>query len=420
MAEPTVPLSERVEYASPGWLAEVERFLNARAHMFSDQPRSLSMRLDNPPPHLWDDANGSFGYTMRIASGSVVVEPRPDATADGFERGDYNAILPLLGTVFDEDIEASDRKDRELRMLVANGYAPSEGKPLDDPALGQAFFDMHNHMARRTVNNPDVLHRAKHLGLEQNLADLDDTGYTVLENAFSAEFADELRAEAQRNHDAAPPDTGFRATMLLRRGRLWEQAVIHPWVLTLAEYLLGRGCLIYQSDTIIKGPGLDTHPGLHADYGASRVAEPFPDYCLEATAVWAIDDFDADAGPTVIVPGSFKKRRQVPPGTTREDAVTIEMQKGSIAFWHGATWHGAMPRRAPGTRTSLHNAYCRYFMRPLERYDDIDQAIVDRNPPVFSTLCGLDDPFGRSGDTGADFERMRYTASAGYGRTALR
>ena len=74
MAELTVPLSERVEYASPGWLAEVERFLKARAHMFSNQPISLSMRLDNPPPHLWDDANGPFGYTMRIARGSVVVE----------------------------------------------------------------------------------------------------------------------------------------------------------------------------------------------------------------------------------------------------------------------------------------------------------------------------------------------------------
>ena len=58
-------------------------------------------------------------------------------------------------------------------------------------------------------------------------------------------------------------------------------------------------------------------------------------------------------------------------------------------------------------------------MRPLERYDDIDQAIIDRNPPVFATLCGLDDIFGKSGDTGADFERMRYASEAGYGRTEL-
>ena len=113
-------------------------------------------------------------------------------------------------------------------------------------------------------------------GLEDNLADLDDKGYTVLHDAFTPELADELRAEAHRNHDAAPPDTGFRATMLLRRGRLWEYAATHPLVLTLAEYLLGRGCVMYQSDTIIKGPGLDTHPGLHADYGASRVGGAVP------------------------------------------------------------------------------------------------------------------------------------------------
>lgn len=415
MAEPTVPLSERVEYASKGWLAEVERFLKDRTHMFPDQRISISTRLDNPPPHLRDgDDAGPFGYTVRLARGNVAVEPRPDPGADRSQQGDYNASLPFCWTVH-EDIESSGRSEREYAYLVGDKGPSASGELPDDPKLSAVVLALHDHMARRTVNNPDVLHRAKHLGLEKNLADLDETGYTVLENAFTAEFADELRAEAQRNHEAAPPDTGFRATMLLRRGRLWEQAVIHPWVLTLAEYLLGRGCLIYQSDTIIKGPGLDTHPGLHSDYGASRVAEPFPDYCLEATAVWAIDDFDADAGPTVIVPGSFRKRRQVPPGTTREDAVTIEMPKGSIAFWHGATWHGAMLRKALGTRTSLHNAYCRYFMRPLERYDDIDQSIVDRNPPVFSTLCGVDDPFGKSGDTGADFERMRYAASAGYG-----
>ena len=256
-------------------------------------------------------------------------------------------------------------------------------------------------------------HRARQLAVKARTAQCNQIHGFLLEYGI-----DELRAEAHRNHDSAPPDSGFRATMLLRRGRIWEEAAIHPWVLALAEYLLGRGCLIYQSDTIVKGPGLDTHPGLHADYGASRVAEPFPEYCLEATAIWAIDDFDLPAGPTVIVPGSFRNRRQVPAGTTRERAIPLELAKGSIAFWHGATWHGAMPRQTAGRRTSLHNAYVRFFMRPLERYDDIDRSVVDRNPPAFATLCGLDDPFGKSGDTGADFERMRYAASAGYGSTA--
>ena len=414
MTDLTVPLAERVEYASSGWIAEAERHLASRANPV---PRfSISVELEDPPPHLAAGNGAPFGYAIHIADGAARVVAGPDSTADLRVRADYNAALPLAWTI-EGDVESAKRARREYAFLFGEPHV--EGRLPEDAATKTLLADFHDHMARRTVNNPDIANRAKGFGLEANLADLDDKGYTVLPNAFTEDLADELRAEAHRNHDAAPPDTGFRATMLLRRGRLWEYAAIHPWVLTVAEHLLGRGCVMYQSDTIIKGPGLDTHPGLHADYGASRVAEPFPEYCLEATAVWAIDDFDRAAGPTVIVPGSFRNRRQVPPGTTREDVVTIEMPKGSIAFWHGASWHGSMPRTAPGKRTSLHNAYVRFFMRPLERYDDVDQAIIDRNPPVFSTLCGLDDIFGKSGDTGADFERMRYASEAGYGRTAL-
>ena len=415
MTDLTVPLVERVEYASSGWIAEAKRYLNTCA--LPARSFSVAVELDNPPAHLCDgDRVDPFGYTVRINGGHANVDAKADPNADLRQRAEYNAALPFAWTILGDE-EAADRARREYASLV--GRPKLEGRLPEDPTTVALLREFHDHMARRTVNNPDVLHRAKHLGLESNLADLDKTGYTVLRGAFTDELAAELRAETHRNHDAAPADAGFRATMLLRRGRLWEYAATHPWVLTVAEYLLGRGCVVYQSDTIVKGPSLDTHPGLHSDYGASRVAEPFPDYCLEATAVWAIDDFDRAAGPTVIVPGSFRNRRQVPPGATREDAVTIEMPKGSIAFWHGATWHGSMPRTAPGKRTSLHNAYVRFFMRPLERYDDIDQMIVDRNPPVFSTLCGLDDMFGKSGDTGADFERMRYASEAGYGRTAL-
>ena len=415
MTDLTVPLAERVEYASSGWIAEAKRYLNTCA--LSARPFSVAVELDNPPAHLCDgDGVDPFGYTVRITDGHADVDAKPDPGADLRQHIDYNAALPFAWTM-QGDQETADRARREYGSLV--GHPKLEGRLPEDQTTVALLREFHDHMGRRTVNNPDVRHRAKHLGLESNLADLDKTGYTVLRGAFTDELADELRAETHRNHEAAPADAGFRATMLLRRGRLWEYAATHPWVLTVAEYLLGRGCVMYQSDTIVKGPGLDTHPGLHSDYGASRVAAPFPDYCLEATAVWAIDDFDRAAGPTVIVPGSFRNRRQVPPGATREDAVTIEMPKGSIAFWHGATWHGSMPRTAPGKRTSLHNAYVRFFMRPIERYDGIDQAIIDRNPAVFSTLCGLDDLFGKSGDTGADFERMRYASEAGYGRTAL-
>lgn len=414
---PTVSLEERVEFATEAWVQALEVRLND-AQLPVDTRFKHGVRFKDVPPHLIKDSRSTLGFEIEIANGSATVKASDSNGSDSVVTLDYNRAQMIATTVLGINPSTAARRLNDARQL-ANSELPI---PIDLPQLDSdlraALREAHDYMALRTVANPDVIQRARALGLTQNLAELDEKGYTVLHDAFSMAFADELRTEAHLNHDAAPQDSGFRATMLLKRGELWEEAVIHPWVLALAEYLLGRGCLIYQSDSIIKGPGLDTHPGLHADYGASRVMEPFPEYCVEATAVWAIDDFDAPAGPTVIVPGSFRNRSQVPPGTSRDGGVLIEMPKGSIAFWHGASWHGAMPRQRDGKRTSLHNAYARFFMRPLERYDDVDQEIVDRNPPVFSTLCGLDDPFGKSGYHGADFTRMRYAAEAKYGSTA--
>jgi hypothetical protein len=412
------PLTERAELASPHWIAVAGAFLagfNPRVQTLA-APWRYCARFENPPPHLSPQGE-SLAYTITFSSTGIEISSMADSGAERFEVADYNCALPLSWIVYGDNPEAR-RLEREYRLLFAFGRRePQERTPAPE-AVRKILAALHDHMARRTINNPDIRQRAKRLGLENNLDDLDKHGYTVLESAFSADYADDLRAETDRNHAGREDGASFRATMLLQRGRIWEEAAMHPWVLTVVEWILGRGCLLYQSDTIVKGPGQETHPGLHSDYSASRITEPFPDYCLEGTAVWAIDDFHRQHGPTCILPSSVNKRSHVPPGTTQEGTRLIEMDQGSIAFWHGGLWHGSTPRTAPGQRHSLHNAYCRHFIRPLEGYQSIDPVIVRRNPPVFSTLCGLDDAFGKSGLTGADFERLGYAARQGYGRSA--
>ena len=415
-----IPLDQRFELASADWVREANRFLSERRESIKHfvRPVSFSVEFNKAPEHL--DSSGTLGYTIVLDGAETMVIAKPDATVDFFQHCIYDHAIPPATIVHADNEDSARCRRREYEHLFGDSlgyYLDAFETNTDVSALLMAF---HDHMARRTVNNPAIVHRAHQLGLESNLRELDTVGYTILPAAFSHAFADELREETHRNHAGRSEGASFRATMLLQRGAIWEQAALHPWVLTLAEYLLGRGCLMYQSDTIVKETGQETHPGMHSDYGASRINEPFPDYCLEATAVWAIDEFQVEHGPTVIRPGSFKERRQVPPGTTQEGAQLIEMERGSIAFWHGATWHGSTPRTAPGQRTSLHNAYSRNFVRTIERYEDIDPAIIAHNPPAFSTLCGLDDPFGKSGDDGADFERLMYCAAAGYGQAELR
>jgi hypothetical protein len=402
------PLNERAELASPHWIAVATDFLCQRTSAVAalTAPFQYSTLFENPPPHLGTDGE-PLGYTITFAAGGIEVVATATPDADRFEVADYNCALPLRWIVYEDNPRAACL-EHEYRTLLGFGLTtPRERTPI--PAAVQSVLAaLHDHMARRTINNPDIQR------LANNLTELDQQGYTILTGAFSASYADDLRTETDKNHCGRADGASFRATMLLERGRIWEEAAAHPWVLTVVESILGRGCLLYQSDTIVKGPGQETHPGLHSDYSASRITEPFPDYCLEGTAVWAIDDFHREHGPTCILPGSTNKRAHVPRGTSQAGTHLLEMDQGSIAFWHGGLWHGSTPRTTPGLRHSLHNAYCRNFIRPLEGYASIDSAIVRRNAPVFSTLCGLDDAFGKSGLVGADFERLGYAARQGY------
>jgi len=127
---------------------------------------------------------------------------------------------------------------------------------------------------------------------------------------------------------------------------------------------------------------------------------------MNATTIFALDDFTETSGPTTLVPGSF--RENCFPPDDAEGAIKLIMPKGSAALWHGATWHGAAIREDAGKRITLHNTYGRLFHRTFDSYLDIGAEILARNPPAVTTLCGLDDPFEKNTDHGTYREGLNY------------
>jgi ectoine hydroxylase-related dioxygenase (phytanoyl-CoA dioxygenase family) len=87
-------------------------------------------------------------------------------------------------------------------------------------------------------------------------------------------------------------------------------------------------------------------------------------------------------------------RRHPRAGEGESDAIAIEAPKGSLLMWVGNTWHGNCARTLPGERVTLHTAFCRLHMRPLESYDSLPQEVIDRNPPIFAQILGRGLPFG--------------------------
>src|SRR5262249_21707644 len=109
----------------------------------------------------------------------------------------------------------------------------------------------HDHMARRTVENPDLAHRAARLGLTRKIREMEEQGLAVIERAISSDFADEMR-EAIRH--AVLPQQGLSMNWMLYQGRPFERITLNPMAMTLIDASLGRGAQLASMAAIIRGP----------------------------------------------------------------------------------------------------------------------------------------------------------------------
>jgi ectoine hydroxylase-related dioxygenase (phytanoyl-CoA dioxygenase family) len=252
------------------------------------------------------------------------------------------------------------------------------------------------------------------LNLAGHVADLDRQGYTVLlpeevrANGLAPRLKDAiLKVSGKRRAariDAAAGASGRDAKALfgevqfeltlLPEDPIFEQALMNEPALALATYLLGESCVLCHMSSMVKGPGRDFLP-LHADINQRGVIAPFQSQAQVANVTWALTDYTKDDGALCIVPGSHQYCRA--PTYTEATDVTrfhpVEVPAGSIVIWQGNTWHGAVPRRNPGTRVNLITSLSRWYHRNGEEIAPLlPREAFDRNPPRFAVLTGAKQP----------------------------
>ncbi|HWA61387.1 MAG TPA: phytanoyl-CoA dioxygenase family protein [Caulobacteraceae bacterium] len=236
--------------------------------------------------------------------------------------------------------------------------------------------------------------RLEALGLEDNVRQLEDDGYTVLRDPKALAIADDVRAAVLRLVDRNPAAASQSRFTLLDKDPVFAEAIALPSLLALVETLLGDGAQFSQLAGSVrrKGPG---SLGLHADN--SWFPEPFPEWEIMCTACFVTDDFTEESGATLVIPGSHKEKRHPPRDVRKslEGAEPIVAPKGSICLWDGSVWHGNYPRRLDGERVVLHMTYTRLGMQPVETYDHLDDAWFAGKSPALPTLLGRRHFLGR-------------------------
>ncbi|MYD43846.1 MAG: phytanoyl-CoA dioxygenase family protein [Gammaproteobacteria bacterium] len=245
--------------------------------------------------------------------------------------------------------------------------------------------------------------------LLKHAVELDAYGLTVIppekmgvDKAWVTRLRDAiLRTCEKRNdieigapEDASPDDVKksfLNSWYLLQEDEVFVEAALNPQVLTIARWLCGQSTVLAGHTWIIK-PETKHGLGLHSDAhgippGGGHIAHV-------ANLSWLCTDYaSADDGPTVFVPGSHRYGRATLPHESKLDetpypVVPLHGEAGSLAVWHGATWHGSHPRKNPGLRVTLVQVFMRMHMRPIHHWqrEEISSNLLSKYPELERVL----------------------------------
>ena len=226
------------------------------------------------------------------------------------------------------------------------------------------------------------------------IREIEEQGYTILENVLEPDLVDGLLADLDRitaERKTVPAENFFeghktlRVYNLLALGRIWERVPVHPEVLPIAEGVLDPGLLISSLSSIDIRAG-ETPQLLHADDQLLPLEKPHaPIVC---NSMWALTDFTEANGATRLCPGTHTASTNPELGKYY-DTIAAEMPKGSVLVYNGSLWHGGGENKTGERRVGIAMNYCAGYIRQQENQQlGIPREIARRFEERLKRLCG--------------------------------
>lgn len=259
-----------------------------------------------------------------------------------------------------------------------------------------------------TLSGPArALPELTHTPRNQDPADIwrviDRDGGVILDGFLSDELLSRLRDEAapfisehRPGAEGAHPfwadfhgSATKRITGLAAKSKAWVELLCDPLYAALGDHYLGAGnYYLNTAQLICIGPG-ETPQMLHRDE-ANWPSANQGDREVTITAIFALTDFTADNGATVVVPGSNRwTDASREPGL--DDLGRAVMRAGSALFYSGKIIHGGGANTTQDEwRVALHAGFVLGWLRAEENHQLTTPLEAARSMPErVQTLLGF-------------------------------
>ena len=228
---------------------------------------------------------------------------------------------------------------------------------------------------------------------------LADAGCLVVTDALPRTDCQRIREELEAPMAAAPviekddpvrfyPGRTRRVTALVGQSPAVRELVLHDLSRALGERHLGANCeriQLHVTAALSVGPGARKQV-LHREEDPFQFF-PLPRPNLILASMWAISDFTAQNGGTLLVPGSHRwaADRQA----TDAEVASAEMPPGSVLYWLGGTLHGAGANVSDDWRYGIILTYSLGWLRQEEnQYLDIPPQVLRELSPELRAMTG--------------------------------
>jgi ectoine hydroxylase-related dioxygenase (phytanoyl-CoA dioxygenase family) len=205
--------------------------------------------------------------------------------------------------------------------------------------------------------------------LERYAGEIQEQGYTIVENVLSLEEIERARTALARILEAEKDvatrrgwqNDSWRVTyMLPQKDPTFRALPLNPRVLPLMQRILGASCVLSSLNGLTMSPGGKAQQ-LHLDQ-----AEHVPELAININALHTLDDFTKANGCTRVVPGSHHRAPGTPIDRERDerDAVYLEAPAGSLIAFNGGLVHAGSANMTQGWRRCLHAYFTRVWAKP--------------------------------------------------------
>ena len=216
--------------------------------------------------------------------------------------------------------------------------------------------------------------------LQSHIQAIQEDGFTILEDVFSADKADAFRncvrqIEQETLHPLEPGEAEedgsfYRTTGLLQIDPMFWDVPIDPTVTEVVEGMLGADFLLSTFSGIDLKPNQTTIQPLHPDDALVPVSRPH-ERSIGCTAMWVVTPFGERTGGTRVLPGSHREPLDL---LFRQDEETLsrtiqpDLKPGSVLLFDHAIFHGASDNLSDEWRLGLQVSYHAGWIRPYTNW----------------------------------------------------